>query len=137
MPDLGAKQSTSQVDLPSSTPEDPAFVVLKHKLTLGDFAAVQEAEGPFQQGVALLCRVISDWSFTLNGEKAPITTEVLELLDSQDFIFLSKWVEANIKIDDAAVSNEQKKSFQSTLATSSTETTPSPTESPKTTIPIN
>lgn len=119
MPILGKRDSDKKLVLPTSTPEDEAFVTVKSKLLLGDLVVIEtNLENQYEQTIAGLANYITDWNFTDEaGNKLPITREQILEFDKRDYEFVTAElnraiVEAN---KDSSLDDEQKKTSSASL----------------------
>lgn len=118
MPKLGITE-TKRLYLPSTqdatVEADKAYVDIKQKLLLGDLTVVNEAESDIERAIILMSRLITSWNFTdENGEAIAPTVESVKKLETEDFIFLSTWIEENLADSMTGLSNDEKKRQSST-----------------------
>lgn len=127
MPKLGNIQTT-RVKLPSSTPDDEAWCDLKTELLLGDLAALNDSGEPTQQAIVLLSKLITAWNFTdADGNAVEPTSEWINKLGTDDFMFLSKWVNDNLAGSiKEGLNNDEKKDLSATSTAVTTELSPPP-----------
>lgn len=105
------RRETKKLTLPSSTPEDEAYVIIYKEALAGDVE--QMADAGENRGLAMmkaLVNIIQDWNFEDEKGKADITLENVRRLKQKDLLFLLNEVEAFNEL--ALFSAEEKKSMK-------------------------
>lgn len=119
MPKLRSASDNQKIFLPSTENEvneaDRAWVVIKSKMQVKDMAGMFDTEGALNQTANALAAIIEDWNFTDEaGNKEPINSETVLLLDMGDFGFImDKMAPIFSKIQNG-LSVEEKKTSIST-----------------------
>lgn len=111
MPKLGNTQ-VERVTLPSSTPEDEAWVELNLSLTAGEVLSIRErGDDSAELSVAMLAKSIVNWNFTQdNGELEPVNEDNVKRLPAKDFNYLSEKLLAAVAAKAAnPLSTDEKK----------------------------
>jgi hypothetical protein len=101
MPVLGDEKQV-KITLPSSTPEEEAWVLLSTKMTAKDMLSMQTDAAGAETTWSVLAAAIKDWNFTdKEGNKSPITPENCSLIPSQDMVAITKALGFQDALDDA------------------------------------
>jgi hypothetical protein len=132
MPDIKDSFVTEEAVLPVSG----AKVHYKKSLKLRERFVLEKIEDESERGIQTLLTMLVGWDFTQEGQPMVIDRDTVQELPDTDIIYLMSLIK-NAAKSDSGVDNDQKKSSDSTSVIPSTETTPQPTESPVTSIPIS
>lgn len=102
-------QKTVKVILPSTKDsEDPAYVVIKETLTVGDLMDLKGDEGSLKIGIKMLESLIVEWNFTdKDGKPSPITIDNIKRMDIDDIVYL---MTKKIKLPKSDIIDNEKKS---------------------------
>lgn len=109
MPQLGA-QKLERVELPSSTADDPSFVVLDLNLEAG-YLIDMETDNVKQATLELMTNMIKEWNYTdASGNIAEISKENVRKIGGMDFAFLDSYIQNKLESQSRqAVPSEEKK----------------------------
>lgn len=90
MPILNNERSFKKIILPSSLPDDEAYVEVWDKVLTSDVVGLSEyQDNKNRAAVEMLVNIIKDWNFTdKDGVKLPVTAENVNFLDIRDFAFI-------------------------------------------------
>lgn len=102
MPVLAKERKTKRIELPSSTKEDPAWVMIYEDVLAGDMILISDIEGKGQAGIEALSKIIMDWNFTEPDgvTKAEVTSGNIKLLSLEDMVEITKNITAFDKFKD-------------------------------------
>lgn len=93
MPSLRTIRPTKKIILPSSTETEEAWVTVYEKPLAYDVVEINKFAGePAEANNLMLVRLIADWNFTIDGEKAPITEENVKVLDFDDYVAIMQGI---------------------------------------------
>jgi len=113
MPILKSERSEKRIVLPSSTPEDEAWAIVYTDLRTGDIFSTDPTQQTQRTTPEIVANLIKDWNFLqANGEKAPITSEFVALLDAVDLVYILK--ETGVEGKMRAFTDAKKKNSSST-----------------------
>lgn len=123
MPTLGG-QKTEKLVLPSSTPEDEAWVILNKNLPAKDALEFQDEDlKDTKSSFKILAKYIQEWNFTnADGTPSDITEENVGLLSVGDIVEITKALDLDVELPDL-------KKKQSVSTSSDSEPTPPSTTS--------
>lgn len=111
MPVLG-QEKLVEINLPSSTEDDPAIVTVNVKIHAGQAEVLENSDDRSDAVFELMATLVKSWNFTdADGNQAPITPDSLRKLDVIDFKMLTETIFASIKdqIEIEVVSKDEKK----------------------------
>lgn len=96
MPVLDRERKTKRVVLPSSTPEDEAWVEIYEDVLTGDMLALTDIQNQNEAGIVAMTKIIKDWNFTeRDGKtKAPINAENVKKLSLSDLVHITDNIKA-------------------------------------------
>lgn len=92
MPQLG-KQHSEKLVLPSSTEDEPAWVLVSRTISVGVSLVIEKLK-PEDQIFELMADCMKDWNFTdEDGKKAEITANNIKKMDAMDLLFMREKVD--------------------------------------------
>lgn len=104
MPVLNTERKTSRLVLPSSTPEDEAWVEIYEDLLVSDVIELSNnTENPTKGTISALASIIKDWNFTdKDGNKSEISFDTVKFMTLEDLIFITEKAKAFTKLNSLA-----------------------------------
>lgn len=119
MPVLKQERTEKRVVLPSSTPEDQAWVIIYTDIRTGDIFP-DALSGEVQRSTSdIVSRLIKEWNFTKpDGNKAEINAEYVALMDAVDLVYILK--ESGLEEKMKPFADAKKKNSSSTSQPSQT-----------------